>query len=382
MPRKLTTKAITDDAITADKIVAGAVVADIGAATVTPTHLHNTLDLSSKTVTLPTLADLTVDTDTLVVDSSNNRVGIGTTSPQMRLEVREDVAGETGAFVVNPNAGGYAALRLGNSDRSTNGDHLIYGGGQFGIRSKTGADITLEPASQVVARVKSTGRVGINQDTPISALHVKGNAEHAHLTLQAGGSAGNQNQTGIKFQKDDGTQIGLIGVEEGATNSGQMVFYTGVNGVEEAFRITTDGKIIYTKDFNNLCTDFTTSNGGTSYGTYRLFRFGMSMTGNVSYNIDFVGFSAGMHKVMCQASHWTGGYMTFRESFLGFDSYTGITEQNIHSLTSSSQGSFSFSRPGANGSFRIHKSAGSYIGGMAANITIITPSNPSISSIS
>ena len=103
MPRKLTTKAITDDAITADKIVTGAVTADIPSqgittdkiadlgittdkiadlgithaklhtsmdlsgktvtlpsASVTHANLHNTMDLSSKTVTLPSLSDLTV----------------------------------------------------------------------------------------------------------------------------------------------------------------------------------------------------------------------------------------------------------------------------------------------------------------------------------
>ena len=73
MPRKLTTKAITDDAITADKIVAGAVVADIGAGTVTPTHLHSTLDLSGKTITLPSLTN----------------IGIGTASPAKKLHIKD-----------------------------------------------------------------------------------------------------------------------------------------------------------------------------------------------------------------------------------------------------------------------------------------------------
>ena len=75
MARKLTTKAITDDAITADKIVAGAVVADIGAGTVTPTHLHSTLDLSGKTITLPSLTD----------------IGIGTASPAKKLHIKDAI---------------------------------------------------------------------------------------------------------------------------------------------------------------------------------------------------------------------------------------------------------------------------------------------------
>lgn len=93
MPRKLTTKAITDDAITADKIVAGAVTADIGNLAITHAHLHTDMDLSSKNVTLPSLAnltvtgDLTVDTNTLKIDSTNNRVGIGTATPTQMLDV-------------------------------------------------------------------------------------------------------------------------------------------------------------------------------------------------------------------------------------------------------------------------------------------------------
>ena len=87
MPRKLTTKAITDDAITSDKIVAdaitsdkivaGAVTADIPSQGITTdkiadlgvTHakLHTTMDLSSKTITLPstsvTHANLHTDMD-------------------------------------------------------------------------------------------------------------------------------------------------------------------------------------------------------------------------------------------------------------------------------------------------------------------------------
>jgi len=79
MARKLTTKAITDDAITADKIVAGAVVADIGAGTVTPTHLHSSLDISSKTLTLPSTAsttgDLTLDVaGNITLNSDGNQI--------------------------------------------------------------------------------------------------------------------------------------------------------------------------------------------------------------------------------------------------------------------------------------------------------------------
>ena len=48
----------------------------------------NTLTLSNKTLASPTITgDVAFDTNTLYVDSSNNRVGIGTTSPAERLHI-------------------------------------------------------------------------------------------------------------------------------------------------------------------------------------------------------------------------------------------------------------------------------------------------------
>ena len=86
-------------------------------------------------------------------------VGIGTTSPQAVLHVERDQAAESGIFINNPNAGGYVAVRFGNSDRGTNGDHLVYGGTVLGLRSKTGTGITFEPAGSEKARLDSSGRL-------------------------------------------------------------------------------------------------------------------------------------------------------------------------------------------------------------------------------
>lgn len=90
----ITVSEIQNDAVTTAKIldanITTAKIADLG---VTHGKLHGTMDLSSKNVTLPSLAslavtgDLTVDTTTLKVDSTNNRVGIGVSSPYTLLEL-------------------------------------------------------------------------------------------------------------------------------------------------------------------------------------------------------------------------------------------------------------------------------------------------------
>jgi hypothetical protein len=74
-----------------------------------------TATLASATIT----GDLTVDTSTLKVDSTNNRVGIGTASPTAALDVNlaeVSSAAGTSAIITNTTGGGnrIAALRLNN----------------------------------------------------------------------------------------------------------------------------------------------------------------------------------------------------------------------------------------------------------------------------
>jgi len=73
----------------------------------------------------PAFAGLTVDTDTLAVDSTNNRVGIGTTSPSTILDAKgaaaririsdTDTAGTTGIEFVDSGGTTDAEIEVGNS---------------------------------------------------------------------------------------------------------------------------------------------------------------------------------------------------------------------------------------------------------------------------
>ena len=64
--------------------------------------------------------DLTVDTNVLKVDTTNNRVGIGTATPSQPLHVKLDQNAYTFSRIDNQNAssGAYAALMLGASGNS------------------------------------------------------------------------------------------------------------------------------------------------------------------------------------------------------------------------------------------------------------------------
>jgi len=100
------------------------------------------------------------DSTPFIVEASG-KVGIGTSSPQAKLDVTDNTAGEHGVFVYNSNASGYSALRMGGSDRGTNGDHLIYGSSYLGLRSKTGAYINFEPSGSEAMRIESDGGVKV-----------------------------------------------------------------------------------------------------------------------------------------------------------------------------------------------------------------------------
>ena len=82
-----------DGVILASDLADGSVTtAKLADANVSADKLASTLDLSSKTVSLnsPTISGNTAfDTDTLYVDATNNNVGIGTSSPSVKLHVKD-----------------------------------------------------------------------------------------------------------------------------------------------------------------------------------------------------------------------------------------------------------------------------------------------------
>ena len=72
---------------------------------------------TSITNTSVTTDNLTVDTDTIHVDSANNRVGIGTTSPAMGLHVEGSASSNNyGTRIANTDASGYSTIQMGGTD--------------------------------------------------------------------------------------------------------------------------------------------------------------------------------------------------------------------------------------------------------------------------
>ena len=131
--------------------------------------------------TLSASGDVTFDTTTLKVDSSNNRVGIGTASPAVPLDVNGQARVVGNLFVgtddttpngmievygggTGQNEGGEIRLRTA-ADFDTTYNHYFIDSYQDDLRigREGGADITLT----------SDGNVGIGTTSPSSTLHVE-----------------------------------------------------------------------------------------------------------------------------------------------------------------------------------------------------------------
>jgi len=106
-----------------------------------------------------TAAGLTVDTDTLHIDSTNNHVGIGTSSPSRQLHINN--ASESNIRLQG--GSDYAELRVKDAD---NAFSFHFGGSEY-------------------MRIDSSGKVGIGASSPATGLHITGSDNlSSSLTLQ------------------------------------------------------------------------------------------------------------------------------------------------------------------------------------------------------
>jgi hypothetical protein len=211
--------------------------------------------------------------------TSTGNVGIGTTAPQAVLHVEKNQAAESGVFLNNSDAGGYVALRLGNSDRGTNGDHLVYGGTVLGLRSKTGTAITFEPAGSEKARLDSSGRLlvgtssaraNFNVGARTAVFQIEGtSADTSFLSITR--NSNNTAPCGIVISKSRGTAVGSNTIVADGDDFGEINFEgaDGTNMVRGAqIRAVVDG----TPSANDMPGRlvFLTTADGTSSPTERM----------------------------------------------------------------------------------------------------------------
>ena len=178
-----------------------ATTADINGGTIDGTVIGGSTPAAISGTTGTFSGNLTVDTNTLVVDAANNRVGIGTSSPSQKLVVENSA---TSAF---------------STIQATNGD-----GADVRLAARSGGNSSLISANATGSlffgtnnsehmRITSTGNVGIGTSSPGELLDVAGDAEINGLTVGRGaGDVGSNTALGFNALTANNTGINNVAV--------------------------------------------------------------------------------------------------------------------------------------------------------------------------
>jgi len=218
--------------------------------------------------TLSSLAvsgDLTVDTNTLYVDSANNRVGVNTLSPETEMDV-------LGTLTVQSSA---ANIILKDTGAADNEDwRIVANGGPLQIQSRTNAGVNtsriLFDNNGDISFFEDTGSsvklfwdasaesLGIGTSSPASLLHIQSNSsptltlDHTEKATWGVGdvigkidyytsdASGNAPYSTAFIQSENETGAGTL-------PSGALVFgtatYNAVGGAVERLRIDSSGRV-------------------------------------------------------------------------------------------------------------------------------------------
>ena len=230
------------------------------AATVTGAAQSAITSLGTLTALTGGTGDLIWDTDTLVVDSSENRVGIGTTSPAHLLDVDGDARfGTTGvAGKIYLSADDATSFLSWNS---TGTDITLAASDDLTLHADD--DIFFQAGGATKMTLLNTGRLGIGTTSPGSLLHLSSspaagsvpvemlrleNIEPAETNDMVAGQG-----PSMTFYVPEGNQTTQLGgqiavVRESATDTdaaAAMSFWTAANDASptEKMRVTSTGKV-------------------------------------------------------------------------------------------------------------------------------------------
>ena len=193
------------------------------------TQLNTKAPLASPTFTgTVTAAGLTVDTTTLVVDASNNRVGIGTASPYSALTV--DTAN--------------GILNIANGNTS--------GGTKIQAWAATPANgyLAIEGYDKEYVRINASGNVGIgtsSPDTQLTLYKASTNADVDYAKMRMDSWGGSTGKLKSIVWDDAGNNVAAVGAEYDGSKT-NIHFHSQYNGGFKGTSVRTmsimgDGKV-------------------------------------------------------------------------------------------------------------------------------------------
>ena len=218
-------------------------------------------------VTAPSLTiagAATFDTSTLVVDATNNRVGVNQASPSHALHVIGGDNDEARVRVHN-SASGQASLDLDNSEGYF---RTFTDAGEYRIYDQTDGAYRL--------LIDTSGNVGIGTSSPSGAkLHVAGAVKATDLIAH--------DSTGINLQTDEGTKrlvvtdAGNVGI--GVTSPGYKLHVNSKLVVGDAPGVGLSGNTIHVRENSNSGIHFPLVIGGGTHVAGAAFGIGLDPEG-------------------------------------------------------------------------------------------------------
>jgi hypothetical protein len=226
--------------------------------------------LTNKTLTSPTIngsvatTGLNFDSNTLVIDATNNRVGVGVASPTQALSVLGNILGRTGS-AANTNsdfrllAGAYTgnAGTIVTYDGVSGSNTINYGGGTVQGEPATthifltGTSGSLGSGTERM-RLDASGNLGIGITSPAARLVSAGSSSTVYKALILRNADGTDGSSAtIDFETSSGTSGSeaamagrVAGLRTGSGTSGALTFSTTNAGVlGERMRITSTGNV-------------------------------------------------------------------------------------------------------------------------------------------
>jgi hypothetical protein len=175
------------------------------------------LTINSSAVSIPN--GLNFDSNTFVIDATNNRVGVGTASPLELLSLYK----EANPYIVLQNST--------TGTTSSDGGYVGMDNAQMQVRSKENDALTFWTNNTERMRITSTGAVGIGTSSPAYKLHISGSSP----TLMVQDTGANASQAFIQAT-NSGNYFGCS--TSGGTTQ-PMLFYVGT----ERMRLDSSGNL-------------------------------------------------------------------------------------------------------------------------------------------
>ena len=257
---KVTTKVIADDAITGAKLANDIAITTTGALT-------------------GTTGDFNWDSNTLVVDSSESRVGIGEASPAYALDCKSAADGTWAARVWNTDSGNPSGLLARTTDDNGTG-HI------FAAYSGSSYKFAITPS----------GNVGIGTAAPSNSLHVKNTSGNSQLRLDYNGAFSEIScNANMYFQPSGVTKMTILSSGNVGIGTSSPVGFTPsleVHGTQPAICASKDSTnfwntIVGSGSVNTLIDDsahWEISTASNSGGTGEVERMRIDSSGHIKWS--------------------------------------------------------------------------------------------------